>query len=95
MRFCGFYKPKMDSIEEIYNHFKGKFPGVNDDVLRERIENGCRNREGSLFRLYTIDAWEKVFSFNRCYTVFQSWDEYFKYDGDPRKHPNYSETALV
>lgn len=91
-----FYPPKVDDVKDIYNHFKGKFPNINDDILQRRIENGYREGEGGVIkRLCRIDEWEDIlYNNSHFYTVFNSWEDYFKYGGDPHKHPGYIEPSF-
>lgn len=79
-----------DATEEIFQHFKGKFPNISDEILYKRISTSY---EGSLFDLLTIEAWEIALYYKdgaKLYTVFKDWNEYLKYDGDYTKHPDYS-----
>lgn len=98
-----FYAPdpnkREEEIKNTFLYFKGKFPGISDDVLYERIKNGHHRGEGGGLThsfVWGIKIWKSIF-YEHCnaYTVFQSWDEYFKYDGDPRKHPNYKEPSFA
>lgn len=83
-----FYAPK-ETIEDIYQYFKDKFPDISNEVLYKRISN---NYEGGIFNIWTIEHWDKVLhykDYGKLLTVFENWDEYLKYDGDYRKHPKY------
>lgn len=84
------YYNSKDSIDDIFQYFKDKFPNVSGEVLYKRITN---HYEGGLFDIWTIQDWCNVFnytSYGRLLTLFKDWDEYLKYKGDYRKHPKFS-----
>lgn len=86
-----FYAPK-ESIEEKFQYFKDKFPNISNEILYRRLSNSY---EGGAFNIWTIAEWEKVFNYTgygHLLTVFKDWDEYLKYNGDYKKHPDYSES---
>lgn len=97
-----FYAPKFenatDRVNNIYLHFKGCFPNISDDILYERIKRGFYNGESDLllgwpFYLQDVNIWKRVFyAPNKVLTLFNSWDEYLKYDGDYCKHPCHNLT---
>lgn len=82
------WEPKV-TIDEVYQHFKGKFPNVEDEVLYKRLSS---HYEGGLVEIWTIEDWEEVLNYKnkaRLRTLFRNWEEYFKYGGDYKKHPDY------
>ena len=79
-----------NTTEEIFQHFKGKFPGISDGILYNRVSGSY---EGSLCDIWSIKTWEKVLYYKdgaSLYTLFKNWEEYIKYNGDYKKHPDYS-----
>ncbi len=84
------YYTSKESIEDLFQHFKGKFSTVSDDILHKRISN---HYEGGLFDIWTKEDWYNVLNYTnhgQLLTLFKNWDEYIKYDGDYKKHPFFS-----
>lgn len=66
--------------DEFFQHFKGKFPGISDEVLYNRIQRGY-----DCFNITGIDQWNEILNHNPKYTYFESWKDYLKYNGLPYK----------
>lgn len=77
----------LNIIDSIFQHFKGQFPNVNDKDLYDRIYSGYCWGEGKVAFLTNIRVWDNIFQGNKSYTIFKDWEEYFKYKGNPFKHP--------
>ncbi len=78
-------------VESIFQYFRGKFPNVSDNDLYKRISN---HYEGGLFDIWTIEDWTNALNYTKqghLFTLFKDWDEYFKYNGNYKKRPNFSD----
>lgn len=78
-------------IATIVKYFQPKFPDIEYNILYERVDGGYCYGEGGI-HLRTIEDWNRVFFGEKgdksCFTVFDDWDDYFKYEKDWHKKWN-------
>ncbi len=70
--------------EELYQHFLPIITDATKEELYDRIYAGYCGGEG-VIPLTSIDSWESVFGLRDDLppnSVFDSWDDYRKYEGD-------------
>ena len=77
-----------DLIRELAKLYFSLFPNIKYNKIYDRIYEGYCYGEGG-FRLINQEDWDYVLlckkSIRKFFTVFDDWDDYFKYKGDVYK----------